>query len=435
MANIKDVVDVQIEIQSSALKSEDFSLLLILGTHKVFTELYKIYETVDGMLTDGFRVTDKEYIAANTVFRQNPSVPYVYVGRRQVDALTLSVDTVVVDTDYWVKINANTYIFDSGATPTAITIAAGLVAAMATDPVVDVVDILDGTFTVTAKVAGTAYTLSHDDNQSITVMTPTNNVLIDLAAVQAANNEWYALIETLRTKVDVIEIAAWCEAEKKLFGTVSDDADIIDKDETTDLSSLPALFKIAQYHYSWCLYHATPSDFIDAAWMGKELPKQAGASTWALKELIGITGDKLTTTQSINALSKQCNTYEYFGGIYITREGKVFDNKYIYIDITRGLGWLVNDIQTTIFNYLIEADKIPYTDSGITMIRNQLSSRLSNAVSIGILAPDPAPAITVPKVIDVPEIDKQNRILRNIDFTAVLAGAVHKVEVRGKVSF
>ena len=435
MANIKDVVDVQIDIQSSTLKSENFSLLLILGTHKIFTDLYRQYNDVNEMLVDGFKITDNEYIAANNVFRQNPSVPFIYIGRRQADSVKLQVSTVIANTDYFVKINTNIYIFDSGPTPSAVTIAAGIVAAMVADPTVSVVDHTDGTYTISSTIPGTAYILLHDDNQSVITMIPSNNVIIDLEAIKTLNNQWYALIETLRIKAEVIEIATWVEGEKKLFGTVSNDSDIIDKDAATDLTSLPALFKAVQYHYTWCLYHSSLDDFIDAAWMGRELAKEAGTSTWALKELTGIVGDNLTENQSANAFSKQCNTYEYFGGTYITREGKVFDNKYIYIDITRGLDWLINDIETALFNFLIEADKIPYIDTGITMIRNQLSARLSNAVSIGILAPDPAPLITVPKVIDIPEIDKQDRILRNVNFTAVLTGAIHKVIIRGTVSF
>jgi hypothetical protein len=435
MADIKEVVDVQIEIQSSTLKSENFNLLLILGTHKVFTELYRRYNDVDEMLSDGFRLTDKEYIAANAVFRQSPSVPFIYVGRRQANGATLSVETVKPSTDYWLKINSNIYTYNSGATPTKETIAAGIVAAAGADPVVNITDHLDGTYTVDAKIAGTAYTLFVDDNQIISSIPTSKTIIEDLEAIKAVDNEWTALLETGRSKPERINVGAWCESEKKLFGTASADGDIIDKDESTDLDSIPALFKAAQYHYSWCIYHENIDDFIDAAWMGREIAKQPGASTWALKELVGITGDKLTPTQSANALSKQCNTYEYFGGIYITRQGTVFDNKFIYIDITRGLDWLINDIQTAIFNFLIEADKVPYTDAGITMVGTHLSSRLKNAVGLGLLAADPAPVVILPKVINIPEADKIARNLKEVDFTAVLTNAIQKIEIRGKVSY
>ena len=59
---------------------------------------------------------------------------------------------------------------------------------------------------------------------------------------------------------------------------------------------------------------------------------------------------------------------------------------------------------------------------------------LDLGITQGILAADPAPTITVLKVADVSQADKANRNLPDITFNATLAGAIHKVTVRGTVS-
>ena len=59
---------------------------------------------------------------------------------------------------------------------------------------------------------------------------------------------------------------------------------------------------------------------------------------------------------------------------------------------------------------------------------------LALGVANDFLSNDPAPLVTVPKAADVPPTDKANRILRDVKFTATLAGAIHAVVIRGKVS-
>ena len=63
-----------------------------------------------------------------------------------------------------------------------------------------------------------------------------------------------------------------------------------------------------------------------------------------------------------------------------------------------------------------------------------MKASLRAAVNQGILAADPAPTVTVPKVADVSAADKTARLLPDMKFTGTLAGAIHKVTITGVVS-
>jgi hypothetical protein len=77
--------------------------------------------------------------------------------------------------------------------------------------------------------------------------------------------------------------------------------------------------------------------------------------------------------------------------------------------------------------------KVPFTDAGIAMVKNRLQNLLEvYGVEQGILV-DGSISITVPKRIDTTTEDRDDRLLRDVDFTADLAGAIGKVVVRGRV--
>jgi len=107
-----------------------------------------------------------------------------------------------------------------------------------------------------------------------------------------------------------------------------------------------------------------------------------------------------------------------------------------YFDVIHGLHWLEQTIKENIFGMLTTISnsnsKVPYTNEGIALIRNQLEASLKVAVTRGIINADYT--ITTPDVFDVSSQDKADRILRNVTFTATLTGAINKSEINGTVS-
>jgi hypothetical protein len=435
MADIKQVVDVQISVTNNEISTEDFSLLLILGYNKVFAEKYRVYSDTEGLLSDGFRETDPEYLAASAVFMQNPMVEKIYIGRRESDSVEIIVNTAKNDTDYHCKINNTTFTYTSDASATSIEIAAGLVALInaGTEPVTATAH-LDGTYKLTVDVALTPFTVSLDSLQSIDEYDNSQTIVQDISDIQEVIDDWYAIMETGRIANDVLSLAAWCETNYKLFGTASSDTNIINQDSSTDTTSVVAQLRALKYRYTFCIFRKA-LDFIEAGLFGSQLALAAGKATWSLKSITGFASDNLTTTQSSNAISKQCNTYESIAGFDAIRTGMVFDSKFMYIDVVRDLDWLKQDIQVEEFRLLIDNPKIPYTDAGISMCQGVLRNRLDKSINMGILAEFPNPSITAPLAKNVSVQDKQDRILRNLNFTAILTGAIQSIKINGSVSF
>ncbi len=259
------------------------------------------------------------------------------------------------------------------------------------------------------------------------------SVADDLTAINNENSEWYALISLDRNKTIVKAIADWTETQMKLFGTASDDVDIINLASGTDSSSIAAILQQAGYLRTFVMYHQDAAfDYPEAAWFGKVLPLEPGSETWKFKTLNSISYTDITTNQQNNVLSKNANTYEYVAGVGITQEGTVAQGE--YIDIIRGIDWLTSRIQEYVFSVLVNNPKIPFTDAGIACIEAEVKRVLQIGVGNDFLANDPAPKTYVPKAIDVPQQDKANRLLKNVKFTATLAGAIHFVQIRGTVS-
>lgn len=261
----------------------------------------------------------------------------------------------------------------------------------------------------------------------------TNNVDTDLTTINNANSNWYALILLDRGQPSVLLAANWIESRIKIFGTASSNSDIINVAPGTDTTSIAAVLNIGGYVRTFVMYHQDASyDFPEAAWFGRVLPLEPGSETWKFKTLRSVSYSNLTTTQSNNALGKKANTYEFVGGVGITQNGTMAQGE--FIDIIRGIDWLTSRIQEYVYSVLVNNDKVPYTDAGIATIQSQVMRVMQLGVSNNFLASDPVPVVTVPKSADVPAIDKANRILRNVRFTATLAGAIHAVVIRGEVS-
>lgn len=306
---------------------------------------------------------------------------------------------------------------------------------------VSAVDNTDGTITISSNVSsenmvvqiGTPNLMTYQFGMIILPLLATQAVNLDLDAIQAVDDTWYALMLTDRTSAEVQAAAAWAEARVKLFGTSSADTNIINQAVGIDTTSIAAIFNNLGYVRTFVLYHQdSDSDYPEAAWFGRCLPFTPGSETWAFKSLSSIAYSDLSATQSRNAQNKFANTYEYIGGVGITMNGTVSQGE--YIDIIRGVDWLTSTIQSYVYSVLVNSPKVPYTDAGITSIEAQIRRALSQGVTNNFIAEDPEYTVTVPKAINVSQADKAARILRNVFFQATLAGAIHAVEIRGTVS-
>jgi len=258
--------------------------------------------------------------------------------------------------------------------------------------------------------------------------TPDANWTDAMVAIRSADPDFYGVLIKSKVLAEQTLVAAWAETQKVLFGIRSDDADILDDGVTTDIASV---IKAANADRSFVYYDPdTEADFIDAAAMGERFPKNPGAGTWKFKTLRAVSSYDLETDEWTNALAKNANVYVNRSGIDMTEEGKVGSGE--YIDVIRGLDWLESTIQVLIFTELVRVEKIPFTDEGIAVVNGLLKQGLDQGVQRKIITANYN--TVVPAVSDISTIDKGNRLLPDITFTATLQGAIHKIQIQGTVS-
>lgn len=83
MLEIKDVVNVIINRETTSKTVADLQTIAVLSVHANYTanEMYREYTSTTDMLEDGFLTTDYAYTAAQRIFSQNPQVRSIVVGK------------------------------------------------------------------------------------------------------------------------------------------------------------------------------------------------------------------------------------------------------------------------------------------------------------------------------------------------------------------
>lgn len=428
MTSLSSIVNVQIDRQTQAVTAAGFGLPMFLGLHKAFVERYREYQSIEEVLDD-FDSNSAEYRAAVRFFGQEISVQKIAVGRRDSTIATLT-PVVANGVVYSVTINGTLFSYTSDASALDTEIVAGLVSAVngGSEPVT-----ASGSTTLilTADVGGVPFSLKFSSNFGV-AYTTTESLTDALVAVATENNDWYGTACYSHVKADILEVATYVQAAKKLYGTSSSDAD--NKTSVgTDTTSVLVALRDGGYDRTFCFYSAVAdSQFPEAALFGSQLAEDPGEATWKFKTLASVTVDNLLATESSNILAKHGNTYEAVAGVNMTSNGTVSTGE--FIDVIRDLDWLTARIQERVFSAMVNLPKILFTDPGIAIIQSAVHAQLLQAVSAGVLSNDPAPSVTVPRASAVSPIDKANRLLPDVKFTGTLAGAIHSTQIRGVVS-
>lgn len=290
--------------------------------------------------------------------------------------------------------------------------------------------------TVTASVSGNWFSLEVT-NYSLLTIKQTHadpGIATDLAAIQIQNDDWYVLYTTYNSTAYVLAAAAWIETQSKIYLADVNETDSINV--AVGASPTDTLYQLfsAKYNRTAGSFYPALNKMFGGAWAGRVLPDDPGSETWKGKTLAGIDAVNLTSTQRANLRARKANTYTLIGSENKTWEGTVAGGSYGFIDVTRGIDWLVDDITKGVFDVMFSGEKLPYTNAGIAVVRSEIKSSLRTAVSMGILADTPTPEVIVPDISAVSSSDKALRNLSGVKFSGVVAGAIHTVAITGNVT-
>ena len=99
--------------------------------------------------------------------------------------------------------------------------------------------------------------------------------------------------------------------------------------------------------------------------------------------------------------------------------------------VIRFADWLEARMRERIYLTLVNAEKIPYTNAGFAIIEGRMREVLQDGVAAGGLG---SFTVDVPNARTLDPTLRANRVAEGFEFEGVLAGAVHFVAIRGKLT-
>lgn len=239
---------------------------------------------------------------------------------------------------------------------------------------------------------------------------------------------WYGLALVGAEDTDINEVAELIESTEKIFAF------------SIQEMKNPILKKNLMRTFG--IYSDVADENAHVAWLAEGFSYDPGSETWAYKMLKGVTASELTTREMRTLEEEKLNYYIPCAGKNITRDGKVVGGE--WIDVIRFRDWLKNQMQIRIFELFIKNPKIPYLDTGITLVENQMRAALQAGQKAGGIAetefdendePVEGYTVTVPRAASLSSAQRASRTLKDCRFTARLAGAIHIVELEGNLVY
>lgn len=261
---------------------------------------------------------------------------------------------------------------------------------------------------------------------------PATTIQTDLAAVLAADSDWYGLLLVdAQSAAQITAAAAWALDNGKLLGFDTLDSAVADGTSTTDVLSV---VKDAAYPAAAFYHRGGHGYFPSARWFGRQLPKTPGTETWALVTLLGLPTDDLTASERTALKAKNANFYARMGGAGRMLGGK---NGGIlasgrFVDLERFRVSLNSEIQRAELATLTNNDKVPMDNIGLAMLGAAIRTVLKSRETLRALRAGSS-IVTVPDIDEIPAEDRAERIASGLEWDAIYTGATHKARITGRL--
>jgi uncharacterized protein DUF3383 len=422
-----DDVSVTIAVGDTKIKAAGFGVPLVLpeDTHTVFTDRTKSYADIDAVAVD-FAVTTKTYKAANALFGQTTkngkSIDTIKVGRVEAgDAdVTATLTEIVKKDNDWYAL-----LYES-KTKADILLAAAYI-----------------------ETKSKIYIMSVEDADILTSATTDTMSSLQSSTYKRSGMLWHHQGGVDVTGVSITVATLVATVTQAAHGLLVNDPVTVSGADGSDLNGNKLVATVPTD--GTFTYATTESDgadsnngsidyfakyiFSDGAWYGSTLPEDPGTLTWKFQTLSGPAATPTSIMDSSEralAEGKNANVYIENAGVSHTREGIMASGR--FIDVMRGVDWLDARMEEAVFAELINLQKIPYTNAGLTIIESAMRSVLNNALQATVINPisDQTPyTIVIPDVSSITTADRQNRLFPDITFSALVGNAVHGVQIQG----
>lgn len=242
---------------------------------------------------------------------------------------------------------------------------------------------------------------------------------------------WYTVCIDSRLDADLNTAGTWANSNNKFFFGCAE--------------SVTALADRNVDREAYLIHDNDATDYPECSWVGRCIPFDPGSITWKWKTLNGQNASSFTATELTAIRAANGNALQSQAGVIFTNEGLTTSGK--YIDDIMGRDWVKDQLRTGLLSLFINNDTVPFDDTGIAMVEGVVRDVLKRAGDNGIVARAVSAAdflksddkvymfrVTVPQRSDVLTNDLANRTLSDVKFSYTKAGAIHEVEVTGKIT-
>lgn len=432
-----EVITHDVTVQDATVTRFGFGIALIAAAHAFWVERVREFEEADDLLASPYNVpaTHVIYLSAVRIKAQQPSPPTFKVGKL-LGLITHTVDLTpsapAIGEVYSLTVDGQAVSVTADGTPTLAEICTAL--AVAISALADVTATgASGTKVVsTGDTAGLPHAyenLSANLTLKDTTAEPTPTLATDLAAIQAADGDWYELHLANGGEASINAAAAWVETQKKIFVAQTSDTAAATSVSTTDIA---ADIQLAGYHRTGVLFHhRTGSQQPAVGWAGLMLPKAPGPAIWANKSITGVDKSPLDATQRSALRAKKANYYVDIRGLGFTLRGTAGSGR--RFDLTVFLDWFDVGINDRAVLLLHNNDVVPYTNKGIEMARAQVLAQIEEGIALKLIDGEKPYDATAPTVSDVNPADKADRLLPDLGYFFTYSSGIEKLKIKGLV--
>lgn len=443
---IDDIVALSLSVQDASPKAAVFDVPLMLAkTPYVGGRTYSVSPSgLTAMTTDGFNTYDKAYVQMSKWIAQSGGAARAIIyGRTTLQTHVLTLIPVIANTDVG-DIVSLTLKYQGVTATVTHTIVTNTVDAIVT-ALVSAINASDvGTAGVTAApddTPATLMTLTADvdgdyidvdgvnfNHFSVEDTSSEGSIAAQLASIQAAiGGTFYGLVHDSMSANEIALFAAHAEANRLIYAADVVDSEVADSGVSDDVVSTLADLN---YHRTIVGVSNFSSSRAYSTLLGRQLGQTGGTSNFAFQRLSSVAGATLSTSQVTNVKAKGGQVFHDVLGIDTTQGGRAVSGR--PLDITHGSDLLRSRIQVNVFGVLVNNEKVNYTTDGVSQMKSAIEGALLTSAGDEFVAP--GFFVTPPNLADISSAVKESRNLPDVEFHAVLTGAIESVTIAGTLS-
>lgn len=474
---LSDIVAVNIAVAPNAVATDGFGPMLFMSKEFVPTaDVYPVrqYTSLSAVLADF--PNGEIAAAATTWYSQKPTpktflvgaiindtvtaaTPGTLTGATAAVLATIKAETAAVLTVEINGVSKSTAAMDFSSAADLDAVVTQVNAAFVAASMELTASQASGKFKLTTVATGASATVANASGKAAEVLkldSASNPVAVhgvaeksiagDLANILNAPYSWFYVGLDRKYRADQADadnqmtVAKWAEGANKVFGWADDDVNILIAGSDNSFKRA----KAQNLQRSILVYDASENgdEYPEIAILARAATVNFNVANstliLAFKKGPGITTADLSPNQMAALQLVNGNAFINVAGNVMFYDGKMADGT--WFDTVQGVSWLTSKIQVNVFNLFYQSTtKIPWTDTGVAMVNQQVTLALELARTNGLIAPGyDNEGVFYPdgyKVISTPlellQSEKGKRIWEGTSFIAIGSGALQGATITG----